>query len=102
VLDALSSISTTLGLTAIVPIARRVPARPAGASIGRNFLKLADEFGRAGRCGRNGREEARYEGPEIGEPVASRLEHNDGNRERDNVLLEGQVSIHRYEYIERR
>jgi hypothetical protein len=56
---------------------------------------LADEFGRAGRCGLNGREEAWYEGPEIGEPVASRLEHNDGNGERDNVLLEGQISIHR-------
>jgi hypothetical protein len=28
-------------------------------------------------------------GPEIGESVGSRLEQNDGNRERDNVLLKG-------------
>src|ERR1700737_771563 len=36
-------------------------------------------------------------GPEIGESVGSRLEHNDGNRERDNVLLKGEVSIYCYE-----
>src|SRR5206468_12876756 len=31
--------------------------------------------------------EARYERREIGESIGPRLEHNDGNRERDNVLV---------------
>jgi hypothetical protein len=41
-------------------------------------------------------------GLEVGESVGLRLEHNDGNGERDNVLLRGQVSIHCYEQLELR
>ena len=40
--------------------------------------------------------------PEIGEPIASHLEHDDGSRERDNVLLKGQVPIRCYEHVELR
>src|SRR6202022_1863034 len=65
-------------------------------------LRLADKFRPARGCGLDCREEARYEGPEIGESVGSRLEHDDGNRERDNILLKGKVSIHCYEYVELR
>ena len=57
-------------------------------------IAFLDEFGRARRCGLDGQEEARYERPEIGELVGSRLEHN--------VLLKGQVSIDCYEYVELR
>ena len=59
-----------------------------------------DELGRARGCGLYGGEEARHEGPEIGEAVGSRPEHHDGDRERDNVLLKGQVSIRCYEHVE--
>lgn len=52
---------------------------------------LTDEFGRPWWCGLDGREEARHEGPEIGQSVGSRPKHNNGNRERDNALLKGQV-----------
>jgi len=61
---------------------------------------LADELGRARRCGLYGGEEARHEGSEIGESVGSRAEHHDGDRERDYVLLKEQVSIHCYEHVE--
>ena len=46
------------------------------------------------------RKEARYEGSEISEAVGSRPKHDDGYGERDNVLLNGQVSLHSYEYVE--
>jgi hypothetical protein len=36
----------------------------------------------------------------IGQPIGSRLKHNNSNRKGDKVLLKGQVSIHCYEYIE--
>jgi hypothetical protein len=38
--------------------------------------------------------------PEIGKPVRFCLKYDDGNREGNQILLEGQVSIYRDEYIE--
>jgi hypothetical protein len=40
------------------------------------------------------------EDAQIGQPIGSRLKHNNSNRKGDKVLLKGQVSIHCYEYIE--
>src|SRR5208283_2380759 len=37
---------------------------------------------------------------EIGKPVRFRLKYDDGNREGHQILLKGQVSIHRDEHVE--
>jgi hypothetical protein len=39
-------------------------------------------------------------GPEIGEPVRSRLKHEDGDRKGRDILLKGQASIHGNERVE--
>jgi hypothetical protein len=77
-------------------------------NVGRGKQELEDPLGQADEFrGCRGRgldrcKEARYEGSEISEAVGSRPKHDDGYGERNNVLLKGQVSIHRYEYVELR
>jgi hypothetical protein len=59
----------------------------------------ANEYDGSGRRPCDGRQEARHQGLEICEPVGPGLKHDNGNRERDKVLLKGQIPIYRYEYI---
>jgi hypothetical protein len=63
-------------------------------------LVPANEFDGTGHCRLKGSEEARYQRPQIGQPIGLRLKHNDSYRKRCKVLLKGQVSIHRNEHIE--
>jgi hypothetical protein len=59
-----------------------------------------DECGSAGLRGHDSRQERRHQRPEIGKPVRFRLKYDDGNRDGNEILLKGQVSIYRDKRIE--
>jgi hypothetical protein len=48
----------------------------------------------------DGCQEARDQRPEISEPIAFGLKNHDRDRERNEVLLKGQISINRNEHVE--
>ncbi len=59
-----------------------------------------NEFGDAGLRKLDGDQKLWYQRSEIGQPVRLCLKYDDGNRERNKVLLKSEVSIHRDEHIE--
>jgi len=59
-----------------------------------------NEFGGAGLGKLDGHQKLWYQRSEIGKPVRLCLKYDDGNRERNKVLLKSEVSIHRDEHIE--
>src|SRR5580704_13894535 len=73
-------------------ISRR--AMSAISSVGLN------EFGGARLHELDCRQQLWHQRPEVSKPIRFRLKHNDGNWEGTEILLKGQVSIHRDEHIE--
>jgi hypothetical protein len=51
----------------------------------------ANEFGGTARSGLDGRQESWNQRPEIGKSVRLRVQHNDGDRESNQVLLSCRV-----------
>jgi len=70
--------------------------------VGDGRLVGGNDFDGARNRGLDGLQDLRYQRSEIGKPIRPCVKHNDGDRESGEVLLEGEVSIDRYEHVELR